>query len=509
MDIGKVISTQNGPSPSFFAFVISKSKRVSKDQFVRVNTEEGLMIAMVENVIKTNRYYANPETVVESDNLEQLFQVDEWEFLVAEAIPLGVISGNLTVRPTIPPSPGDVVEVVSEDVLSNFLGFNNTGLNIGDVIHHNVPVLLGLGKTFQKHLAILAMSGAGKSYLTSVLIEEVLSRSKKDGRVASVIFDVHGEYAGFAEKPPKKFKNFSDKVNSVIKIKIPVPELSAREISVFTTLTHVQIAELDKIIRELNGQIYDFKDLVSEVSSRSVPPKTKAALVRWLNGLHATGLFSSTEDLITKRPGEKEEHHKLIDLIKPGYMTVFDLSENIQKRVRDLIVLWLSRELFKLRRFEKIPPLVMFVEEAHNFIPEGASQADTPTLGIFQTIAREGRKFLCSLVIISQRPIKLSTTVLSQCNTHIIMRITNPYDLNHIGQSSEGVTNNTLKSLTSLQVGEALVVGEAVRYPVFLKVRERVSWEKKSSNMELQAIEFEAKSIKDEKIINDAKDAFL
>ncbi len=151
----------------------------------------------------------------------------------------------------------------------------------------------------------------------------------------------------------------------------------------------------------------------------------------------------------------------------------------------------------------------MFLEEAHNFIPEGASSSDVPTKGVFETIAREGRKFLCSLVIISQRPIKLSTTVLSQCNTHIIMRITNPYDLGHIGQSSEGITNNTLKSLTSLQVGEALIVGEAVRYPVFIKVRKRESWEKKASNMERQAKEFEEFLFSSKKEIKDVKDAFI
>ena len=509
MDIGKVISTQIGPSPTFFAFAISKGKRVSKDQFIRVNTEEGTMIAMVNNVIKTNRYYANPETVVETDNLEQLFQVDEWEFLIAEATPLGVISGSLVSRPTVPPSPGDMVEIISSDVLSDFLGFEDVGLNIGSVVHHDVFSKIGMGKTFQKHLAILAMSGAGKSYLTSVLMEELLNRKKEDGRVSVVVFDTHGEYIGFAEKPPKGIKDFSKNVDAVTKLRIPVPELSAREISIFTTLTHVQVAELSKVIRDLKGSSYDFKDLSEEVAQRSIPPKTKNALIRWLLDLHVTGLFSAKEDIITKRPGEIEEHHRLVDLIKPGKMIVFDLSKHIQKRVRDLIVLWLSRELFRLRRFGEISPLVMFVEEAHNFIPSGASHMDAPTKGVFQTIAREGRKFLCSLVVVSQRPIRLSTTVLSQCNTHIIMRITNPYDLNHIGQSSEGVTGNTLKALTTLQVGEALIVGEAVRYPVFIRVRERESWEKRASNMERQAKEFEELMAKSSNEIRQAKDAFL
>ena len=92
---------------------------------------------------------------------------------------------------------------------------------------------------------------------------------------------------------------------------------------------------------------------------------------------------------------------------------------------------------------------------------------------ILRTIAREGRKFYASLCLISQRPIQLCTTILSQCNTHIILRITNPYDLDHIGKSSEGISRSTLDTISSLRVGEGLVVGEATNFPVFIKIRER------------------------------------
>lgn len=509
MELGKVISTREGPSPTFFAFAIAKGKEVSKDQFVSIKTQEGTMVAMVDNIIKSNRYYADPETVVETDNLEQLFQVDEWEFLRAEARPLGIMANGRVVRPTIPPSPGDMVDSISGEALSRFLGFQEPGLHVGNVLHHDVPVSLGLGKTFQKHVAILAMSGAGKSYLTSVLLEELLRREREDGRVAVVMFDVHGEYTGLAEEPPEEWEDFSDRAVSVVDLKIPVPKLSAWEIATLKNMSSAQKEELDKVKRGLYGQLYDMKELADEVKAASMNPKTKAALVRRLMGLHSTGLFAATEDIVTKRPGEKEEHHKLRDMILPGKAVIFDLSAELSKRNKDLIVRWLSDELFNLRWAGKVPPLVMFLEEAHNFIPEGVSTEDAPTKWVFERIAREGRKFLCSLVVISQRPKRLSTTALSQCNTHIIMRITNPYDLDHIGQSSEGITQHTKDSLTTLQVGEALVVGEAVRYPVFVEVRERDSWEKKSSDMEKRAREFEEKMAESRRETEQAKDAFL
>ena len=75
----------------------------------------------------------------------------------------------------------------------------------------------------------------------------------------------------------------------------------------------------------------------------------------------------------------------------------------------------------------------------------------------------------------SQRPVQLSTTALSQCNTNIILRLTNPYDIDHIGESCEGIDKGMLGAITTLRVGEALVVGEAVNLPVFVRVRRRKS----------------------------------
>ena len=117
---------------------------------------------------------------------------------------------------------------------------------------------------------------------------------------------------------------------------------------------------------------------------------------------------------------------------------------------------------------------------------------------IIETIAREGRKFGASLCLISQRPKRLSTTTLAQCNTNLILRITNPYDLKHLAESSEGIDSASERMITSLQVGEALIVGEAVRFPVFFKVRERKSAESKHEvSLEKAGLDFEEKKEKE------------
>ena len=132
--------------------------------------------------------------------------------------------------------------------------------------------------------------------------------------------------------------------------------------------------------------------------------------------------------------------------------------------------------------------------------PQQASKESAIARSILETIAREGRKFGASLCLISQRPIQLSTTVLSQCNTNIILRITNPYDLKHIGESSEGMDSRSLEMITVLRVGEALILGEATGFPLFFKVRKRFSMESKhEKSLEQSAQEFEDSSDEREK----------
>ena len=113
------------------------------------------------------------------------------------------------------------------------------------------------------------------------------------------------------------------------------------------------------------------------------------------------------------------------EIVKQGQLTIIDLSKITDLKKKQTIVSLISRKLFNLRRKEQIPPYVEIIEEAHNFCPSGDAQESAISRGIIETLAREGRKFHASICLISQRPVKLSTTALSQCNTQIIMRITN------------------------------------------------------------------------------------
>ena len=467
--LGTVISKDSNPNSSEFAFVITNTK-ARKGQFVMLGTPEGKMIARISDIIKTNRYFERAESVQEFEragkSLTELFPADRWEYLVGEAVSLGVYNENKLMRSSFPASPGTKVYMAENNILSSFFGLDeNKGLEIGKVEYHDLPVRLNMTKLFQKHLAILAMSGAGKSYLTSVLMEELLERRPEHGQMAVVAIDTHGEYVGFAEDP--KYRDNADIILGK-DFKIGVPHISANTIAQFIpAMSSVQKRELTRLLSsmytEKKGQTFNLKDVLDYIDESDIKASTKGILYTLLLSLEQTKLFGNYDN------------PSLDKLTKPGHLTIIDISDMTNLRNKQMVVTYLSTKLFEARRTGRIPPYVLIIEEAHNFAPEGTKSEAALSRRIIEKIAREGRKFNSCLCLISQRPINLSTTALSQCNTHMILRVNNPYDLKHIGESSEGLTSDVLKTISSLRVGETLVVGEAVNYPLFLKVRERRS----------------------------------
>jgi len=306
------------------------------------------------------------------------------------------------------------------------------------------------------------------SYLTSVMIEELLDRDEEVGQVGTVVVDTHGEYIGFGDD-----EDYRDRVR-VIRgrdLKIGASNLTP---SLFfhlkPNLSGAQRREISRVLREIrkdkSDEAYSLSDIADTVAKdESIKASTKEVLLSEISQLERTGLFGVADN----PPVE--------DLVNPGEAAIIDVSDFTSLETRQMLVTYLGRKLFFKRQNGDVPPFLFVLEEAHNFAPEGKKRHNALSRPIIQRIAREGRKFHSSLCLVSQRPIKLDTTALSQCNTNIIMRITNPYDQDHIGKSSEGLTRDVLDIISSLRVGEAFIVGEAVNYPLFAQIRERKSIE--------------------------------
>jgi uncharacterized protein len=118
-------------------------------------------------------------------------------------------------------------------------------------------------------------------------------------------------------------------------------------------------------------------------------------------------------------------------------------------------------------------PIVLVLEEAQNYI--GTKHVATePSISqvVFERIAREGRKYGLGLVVASQRPSELSKTVLSQCSSFIVHRLQNPEDLRYFKEIVPGIYGPLLDQLPALAPQTALVMGECVRAPAIVRIKE-------------------------------------
>ena len=108
-------------------------------------------------------------------------------------------------------------------------------------------------------------------------------------------------------------------------------------------------------------------------------------------------------------------------------------------------------------------PLLIVLEEAHAYLSKDNS--GSAALAV-RRIAKEGRKYGVGMMVVSQRPSEIDSTILSQCGTIFAMRLSNDADRGHITSAASDNLKGLFDMLPVLRTGEAIVVGEAVSLPV-------------------------------------------
>ena len=491
--LGIVFNFLQLPDVSKYPFVINKRTDgifVKKGIFVSTKSVEGYLIGIVEKIVLLNEYFSDALTIKAYNNennpniLKGLFPSDDFEYAVAIVRNLGIIDFKESSETEIksikrmmyPASPGKEVYLVDEEILKGFIGLDQIqGLNLGKIKVSNIEACISMDRLLNKHFAILSISGGGKSYLTSVIIEELLTREESSGIPAIILIDVHGEY---------QYLNNTSQLKKKVKIidttyfQISVPKLNAFAYKKYQEqISNVQIRELSKYIKKLRNKDetknkFTLNNVIELIEKELEGGKsTKQALIGWLSNLERLNLFGPQENPVIK------------NVINQGEISIFNLQNEISIRKKQIIVDYICNQLFYLRRKNEIPPFLLIIEEAHQFCPE-AAHSKALSKYIIETIAREGRKFMACLCLISQRPKKLSTTALSQTNAKLILNIKNPYDLKHLMDSSETVTKDYADMISSLGVGEMLLMGNAVNYPIFVDIRER-KFKSQSENISL------------------------
>ena len=165
---------------------------------------------------------------------------------------------------------------------------------------------------------------------------------------------------------------------------------------------------------------------------------------------------------------------------KCSQITIIDLSllpfevlETITGLLGRLILEFASRISISTTKQRAQLPIALILEEAQNYIPEkDRGEHISISKRVFERIAREGRKYGVSLLISSQRPSELSKTALSQCNSFIIHRLQNPEDQKYIRQLVSSANEDILQQLPILPQQQAIVMGDAVRTPVQVKIND-------------------------------------
>lgn len=117
-------------------------------------------------------------------------------------------------------------------------------------------------------------------------------------------------------------------------------------------------------------------------------------------------------------------------------------------------------------------PLLMVYEEAHKYVPKNKTAAFMAVSQSIERIAKEGRKYGISLMIVSQRPSEISETIFSQCNNVVAMRLTNPTDQMYVQRLLPDSISSITDRLPSLDKQEALIIGDAIPIPAVVRIKD-------------------------------------
>lgn len=458
-----------------FNFTVD-DRNLRKFDYVAAPHEEGYVLAQVMDIKGYSDLKFEDAITIKSNGSVPPIKSDISAY--AEVIGYRDKEGHLQ-APRSPFEAGAQITLAHEDLIRHVLGLHaekQNGAYLGLLKGHDLPVYLNIDSLVQKHICILAKTGGGKSYACGVLIEELLKK-----QIPLVIIDTHGEYISLAKsnndkKDQKNMEKFGIKPNNYSNQIVAFSPLSSGEGAIHLTLNGMnlegreilellqaklsgpQIAVLYQTIKSLKEfkQLYSIRDIIEAVE------RTKSN-ARWnviasLESLDSIGVFS-------------EKGTSTQELVHKGKCSIVNMR-GVPPDIQDVVVARLTEELFKDRKAGKIPPFLFVVEEAHNYCPEhGIGRAVSS--GMLRTVASEGRKFGMGLCVVSQRPAKIDKNIISQCNTNIILKVTNPNDLKAIIQSVEGLTSQTYDEIQRLPIGVALISGSSIQIPILVEIRTR------------------------------------
>lgn len=422
------------------------------------------------------------------------------------------------------------VYLIKEDSLENLMSVvasdtpEEIQLVLGTYGNTQSKAVANGDKLFQRHAALLGSTGSGKSWTVASLLEQ----AAKLEHTNIILFDLHGEYKTLTSEKVSEGKTpIAEyyKIAGPTDIDAPkgncvfVPHWLLNKDEMLALLLDRsdnnapnQASRFTHHVRKLKQQYLidnNLNDLIESLTIDSPIPYSIHSLLDLLcsddegTKINAAGksvkgdwngkltrfigrLETKTEDkrnsFLFESPVDSNEYYWLatyanqfLETSSDSYgIKVIDFSE-VPSDILPIVIGVLTRFLYNVqfwRAEEDRTPIAFVCDEAHIYLPtKDASNADSRiALDTFEKVAKEGRKYGVSLLVVSQRPSDVSRTILSQCNNLIALRLNNPQDQ----QVVHKMMPDSLSSLTSvlpiLDTGEAIVLGDAVLLPSRIKL---------------------------------------
>jgi hypothetical protein len=364
----------------------------------------------------------------------------------------------------------------------------HTPLRIGTLIaRRDVDIAISADRVVSRHIAILAMTGGGKTVAARRILRELIELG-----YPILILDPHGDYLGLWQKR-EMFKG------TTVRLLYPHIAMSEQNRHIVEILINKMTEGLSEPQREALSSILSEND-----------PEEGQPVLRYIKRLM---------DAIQKRIGSAADRRTIptlsvcrrqLDLVASRLERMEITNERMRQRLRRLefermpdpqgrpegvvapstvsilylggydhltqttIASILLEALYEHRAnlSNRIPPFLAVVEEAHTFIPSSREgTADVPSLETIRKLITEGRKFGTGLMLISQRPSRVDETILSQCNSFLILRLVNPRDQNFVKQIMENLSDQDARMLPGFGPGQGIISGQAVRFPLLVSIK--------------------------------------
>jgi Predicted ATPase len=374
---------------------------------------------------------------------------------------------------------------------------------------------------FQRHAMVVGSTGSGKSWTAARIIEQVAGLKNSN----MVVFDLHGEYAPLSAHPnitryriagpadldypkndvlflPYWLLGYEDMLALILDRSDENAPNQAMAFSNAVINAKRKTLESENMQKELETFTidspvpYSLDDVVAELTRLNEERVLNKATGKENNGPFHGKFNRFLPRLASKRSDRrhgflfslKEEQLAVnyLDILVEKLMKangdqnkgvkIIDFSE-VPSDILPIVLSLVARLIFQVQQWSDSTtrhPIAIVCDEAHLYLPnrQAADAAEARALAHFERIAKEGRKYGVSLLIISQRPSELNTTIMSQCNNVVALRLTNQSDKNAVSNLLPENLGGIQNLLPTLGVGEAIVVGDACLLPSRIKIQE-------------------------------------